>query len=187
METANHWKDLIAYQQLQIAEIQGKVDESILAYHQEQVAVVQGKLQEIVTADPNLAALTQPEMEARVLAMNRSKGWKKVVADGLLGNIQSILDENTHYCYSEVDVDENATDEQKREAKERSDKIKAYLGVFGGLKWQTFVLKVIQKLLIGGSFKNEDGTWDDFEDTAGGCDEITWDAGMEIIEEEALA
>ena len=67
------------------------------------------------------------------------------------------------------------------------DKIKAYLGAFGGLKWQTFVLKVIQNLKLNGCFENEDGTWDDFEDTAGGCDETAWDVGMSIIEKEALA
>lgn len=187
METANHWKELIAYQQQQIAAFQGKLGESVLAYHQEQLAVAQGKLQEILAGDPNLAALTQAEMKARVLAMDRRKGWKKIVEDGLLQNIQFILNEDTHYSFSEVDVEKNATEEQKRVAKERSNKIKAYLGVFGGLKWQTFVLKVIQNLLIDGSFKNEDGEWDDFEDTAGGCDETTWDVGMSIIEKEALA
>jgi hypothetical protein len=115
--------------------------------------------------------------------------WKRHVAKGnLLPNMQSILDEQTYRSYLDMDLPENPTEEQKREAEERSQKFKLYLGPFGDLKWQEFVLKIIHNLLKAGAFRDrheEDG-YDDFEDTAGGCDELTWDAGMKILEEEAL-
>jgi hypothetical protein len=48
-------------------------------------------------------------------------------------------------------------------------------------KWQDFKLRVIKYLYEKGSFHSENGTFDDFEDTAGGCDEITWDAALAVL------
>ena len=51
------------------------------------------------------------------------------------------------------------------------------------LKWQSFKLRVIQYLQNEGSFgsPDEEGGFNDFEDTAGGCDEIAWDAACHLL------
>jgi hypothetical protein len=56
------------------------------------------------------------------------------------------------------------------------------LGGRDTLKWQEFKLRVIHYLHSQGSFHTEGGGYDDFEDTAGGCDEITWDAACYLLE-----
>ena len=154
-------------------------------YHSAQLLKAQTMLDEFEkNGEPKEKTLTQAEMEERMIEFETRKAykhsWKKVVEE-LLENVQGILNEDTYYSYLEVEVADNATAEEKREAKEKSKKIKAYLGPFNGLKWQLFVLKIIKKLHDDGSFY-QDGRFDNFEDTAGGCDEVAWFAGVEIID-----
>jgi hypothetical protein len=54
----------------------------------------------------------------------------------------------------------------------------------GSRQWQLFVLKVIHYLKLEGSFNRDERKWDfdTFEDTAGGCDEVTQDAAVYLIE-----
>jgi hypothetical protein len=156
---------------------------AIKEYHEAEVLKAQKMLDEF---EKKGETLTQAEMKKRIIEIETrtafKSSWKKNV-EGLLNNIQNILNEDTYNAYLEVDVADNATAEEKREANEKSKKIKAYLGPFNGLKWQLFVLKVIKKLHDDGSVY-QDGHFDNFDDTAGGCDETAWFAGVEIIEAE---
>jgi len=161
---------------------------AIKDYHEAQILKAQKMLDEFEkNGEPKEQLLTQAEMKKRIIEFETrtayKHSWKKNVNEGLLENMQHILNEDTYHAYLEVDVPENATEEEKREAEEKSKKIQAYLGSFGNLTWQLFVLKVIKKLHDDGSFY-QDGEFDTFEDTAGGCDEITWDVGVQIIEAE---
>jgi hypothetical protein len=51
-------------------------------------------------------------------------------------------------------------------------------------KWQEFKLRVVGYLYNRGSFGYEaaEQGYDDFEDTAGGCDEIAWNAACFLLE-----
>jgi len=157
---------------------------AIKEYHEAQVLKAQKMLDEFESKEK---LLTQAEMKKRIIEFETrtafKSSWKKNVNEGLLENMQHILNEDTYHAYLEVDVPENATEEEKREAEEKSKKIQAYLGPFGNLTWQLFVLKIIKKLHDDGSFY-QDGEFDTFEDTAGGCDEVAWDVGVQIIEAE---
>jgi hypothetical protein len=42
---------------------------------------------------------------------------------------------------------------------------------------------VIERLYKNGSFNEENGDIDSFEDTAGGCDEVTWNVACELVAE----
>ena len=157
-------------------------------HHEAQLAIVNKKIEELQAAGVE-PPLSQAEMKKRVLDIEERKGykssWKKAIKDDLLENIQSIMNEDTYDAYLDVHVADDATEEEKKAAKERSKKISTYLGPFGSLKWQLFVLKVIQFLHSDGSFHSDEGSgFDTYEDTAGGCDEIAWDAGVKIIEKE---
>jgi len=163
---------------------QGKAQ---LKLQTEQLAVLEKQLYDLeypVETRPISAA----EMKKRVIAIEtrtaHKRSWKKAIDDGLLENIQSIMNKDTYVSYLEVDVEEKATDEEKRAAKEKSEKYKAYLGPFDGLKWQLFILQIIKNLHKEGSFWTEEGDYgfDTFEDTAGGCDEILYMEGCEILE-----
>uniref|UniRef100_A0A6C0BCG3 Uncharacterized protein n=1 Tax=viral metagenome TaxID=1070528 RepID=A0A6C0BCG3_9ZZZZ len=114
------------------------------------------------------------EMEAMVIALETRTAykwhWKKVIKDGLLENVTNILEECYYYL---IDADSGLD----------IVAVKAETGEMGSRQWQLFVLKVIQYLRSQGSFHNE-RTWDfdTFEDTAGGCDEVTQDAAIYLIE-----
>jgi hypothetical protein len=130
--------------------------------------------------------LSDAEMKKQVIAIENRRAfkwsWKKVIEDGLLENIQGIMNEDTYLAYVRVDLPENATEEEKRALKEKSKRFEDYLGPFDGLKWQLFLLQIIQNLHKRGGFWMEEGGFDTFEDTAGGCDEVLWMEGCEILE-----
>jgi len=135
----------------------------IAAYHKEQLAIAEKKITEL-----------QPDLKSLVIAFETrnayKRGWKKVVDEGLINNVSSILEDCHDYFLS---TDENDA--------EFIVKAKNMMGKIGSLKWQNFTLEVIKYLYKSGSFYN-DGEFDNFEDTAGGCDEITQDAAMDLIE-----
>ena len=118
---------------------------------------------------------SEDEMEAMVIALeNRSAykmEWKKAIKDDLLKNVTGILNE----CYDYfIDADSGLD----------LAAVKAQTGEIGSRQWQLFVLKVIQYLRSKGSFHIEEFPYgfDTFEDTAGGCDEVTQDAAVYLIE-----
>jgi len=157
---------------------------ALLNYHEIQLSIAKKNIYELENP-----ALTQDQLKERVLAMERGLAykfeWKIALQNRLLENMQKILNEDTYRAYLAVDVGDDATEEEKKEAEERSQKFQAYLGPFGGLTWQLFVLQIIKNLHDSGGFWSR-GTFDTFEDTAGGCDEIAWNVGMKILKEEAL-
>jgi len=58
------------------------------------------------------------------------------------------------------------------------------LGSKDSLKFQQFMFKVIKRLFAEGSFGSDKDEYGflNFEDTAGGCDEIAWNAGLAVLE-----
>jgi len=140
----------------------------IAEHHRTQLALAEAKIKEL---SPQL--LTDDEMNKRVINLETrtayKRSWKKNVVDyGLVHNVQSILDECRYYlCHPEEFYDH--------------EKAKRVIGPGGSLQSQLFTLKVIEHLHKEGSFWR-DGEFDSFEDTAGGCDEITEGAAIWVIE-----
>ena len=113
--------------------------------------------------------LSDAEMKKRVIAFETrtaSKAeWKRAVADGLLDNVQALVNE----CHGPW---HKGTAAVKK------------LGKVGSLPWQLFTLQIIKNLHDKGSFWR-DTRLDTFDDTANGCDEIVWDEGSAILEKSA--
>lgn len=132
-------------------------------YHKDQSDIALKKIKEL-----------EPDLEALVIALEKQnaykRGWKKVVEEGLIDNVSSILEECYAYFISSDEMDA-----------EFIAKAKNMMGTIGSLKWKNFTLEVIKYLHSRGSFYC-DGQFDSFEDTAGGCDEVTQDAAIELIE-----
>jgi hypothetical protein len=98
--------------------------------------------------------------------------WNRVVKAGIRKNINSILEESRD-VFTEKGQFEELT------CKEVHDIIK---------DWPTFCRKVYAHLKADGSFlTGDEHIFDDYEDTAGGCDEIVWDAACEIINKKGMA
>jgi hypothetical protein len=175
MTAIEHWKAIREYHETQ------------LSYAYKMLRKFEDTGEMYLTEAEMNARLTQAEMKNRILAFETRDYykplWEKAIDQGLLENIQYILNKNSYDEY----LDLHCMNPRKEDNK-KSEKIKKYLGPFGGLKWQLFILKVIELLYSNGSFRirdeEEEAGFDTFEDTAGGCDEITWDAGALIIERE---
>ena len=100
-------------------------------------------------------------------------GWRKLVTNrGMVENVFGILEE----CYPSLRT-KSSNPEGWKAARE--------LGGRQTLKWQSFKLRVIEHLYKKGSFgsPDEEGGFQDFEDTAGGCDEVAWDAACYLLEQ----
>ena len=123
--------------------------------------------------------LTKSQIHQKVIEMAATKdkafkaGWRKLVANrGMVENVFGILEE----CYPSLRT-KSSNPEGWKAARE--------LGGRQTLKWQSFKLRVIEHLYEKGSFGSPDkeGGFQDFEDTAGGCDEIAWDAACYLLEQ----
>ena len=138
------------------------------------LADAEKKLAEMELARPDRPFL-DTEMEAMVIALENRTAfkmeWKKAIKDDLLKNVTNILEE----CYDYLSGTESGLDPAA---------VKAQTGEIGSRQWQLFVLKVIQYLRSKGSFHIEEFPYgfDTFEDTAGGCDEVTQNAAVYLIE-----
>jgi hypothetical protein len=147
---------------------------AIVLDYKAKLAEAEKKLAEMELARPDRPFMMN-EMEAMAIALEGRKAykgnWKKAVDNGLLQNVQGILEE----CYNHFLDDDFGLE---------SEQVKAQTGELGSRQWQLFVLKVIQYLKQKGSFNMDERKWnfDTFEDTAGGCDEITQDAAIYLIE-----
>jgi hypothetical protein len=150
---------------------------AIAKFHEEQLLIAKNKIQEIEAPakaeikKPVNECLTDAEMNKQVIALETliayRSSWKSAVDNGLVGNVQQILEDCYDSYLEDMDADFIA-------------KAKKRMGKLNSLKWQLFVLDVIAHLKHDGSFDREEG-FDCFDDTAGGCDEITWDAGIVVI------
>jgi hypothetical protein len=154
MSTLNEWK-------------------AIAEYHRNQLAVAEAKIKEL-SLPPEPEQLSPSEMKKRVIAIETRRAhkpsWKKAVDDGLLENVQGIL----HDCYLSLKSHED-------NGGTPVTKVMEVIGKKDSLKQQEFELSVIESLWKNGSFIDEDGSFNTFEDTAGGCDEVTWDVACELI------
>ena len=147
-----------------------------VAFHREALAVAEKQLYDL-ECPPETRPTTKEVMKARAIAIeNRTaykRHWKMAIERGLVDNVQGILNDCADYlCHDKEDL-----------GAEIVTAAKARLGKEGSLVRQEFTLLLIKYLHRRGSFHNEDTRdFDDFEDTAGGCDEITQDAAMYLIE-----
>jgi len=116
--------------------------------------------------------LSDAEMNKRAIAIeNRTAmkaGWKRAVDAGMFHNVQSLVDQ----CHGPW--------REKGRTNETIVAAVKKLGKVGSLPWQLFTLEIMKNLHGKGSFWRDDHL-DLFDDTAGGCDEIVWDAGSEIL------
>ena len=133
---------------------------------QKQLAEIEAKMASMTVKSAS-DIMTDEEFQQKVVDMYEDKAWKSFAGThcGVVSNIADILDD----CYdSYVETIQE----------EYSDKsYKTIIGKQESLKWQQFKLKVIANLI------NPSRMDDEFDDTAGGCDEIAWDAGLEVIRE----
>ena len=153
---------------------------AIAEYHRKQLVEAEKKVQElspVVELDPEQLSLS--EMKKRVIALAAAESaaykreWKKAVNDGrLLENVQGIL----HEAYPSLKSSDSNDGTP-------ITKVMEVIGKKDSLKRQEFELRVIERLYKNGSFNEEDGGIDTFEDTAGGCDEITWGVACELVAE----
>ena len=127
--------------------------------------------------EKKLMTPTQIRQEVINLAAEKGKaykaGWRKLVTQrGMVENVFGILEE----CYGSL---------RCKSSNEDGWKAARELGSRDTAKWQEFKLRVIRHLYEKGSFGSpeEEGGFHDFEDTAGGCDEIAWDAACDLLAE----
>jgi hypothetical protein len=152
---------------------------AIAEHHRAQLALAEAKVKEL--SAPVEKLLTAAEMDNRVIALETrtayKTSWKKAVGDGLVGNVNSILMDCHHYLCNPETGDDGEIDTVLGE------KAVMVTGKRRSLQWQLFTLRVIEHLKKQGSFHDEDTRdFDTFEDTAGGCDEVTQDAAFWVIE-----
>ena len=153
---------------------------AIAEYHRKQLVAAEKKVQElspVVEEEPE--QLSPSEMRKRVIALASAESakykreWKTALNDGrLLENVQAILNES----YSSLKSSDS-------NGGTPITKVMEVIGKKDSLKRQEFELRVIERLYKNESFNEEDGCIDTFEDTAGGCDEITWNIACELVAE----
>lgn len=146
-----------------------------VAFHRDALAVAEKQLYDL-ESPPETRPSTKEVMRQRVIAMEGRKAyklhWKMAIERGLVENVQNILDECSEYL---CEVEEHGA--------EFVAAAKARFGKANSLQRQEFTLLLIKYLHRRGSFHNEETCdFDDFEDTAGGCDEVTQNAAMYLIE-----
>lgn len=139
----------------------------------QQLAALEKKLWELENP-VETRPLSDAEMKKRVIALETRKAyrgsWKKAIDEGLLENVEGILNE----CHGSLRDKDSSGKEAAVAAKK--------LGKVGSLSWQLFTLQIIKNLHAEGSFADERGGFNTFEDTAGGCDEIVWMEACKILE-----
>jgi hypothetical protein len=95
--------------------------------------------------------------------------WEKLIESGMVANVSYIL-EDCFAALSDMDTYDDIIIKAARK-----------LGLHKKeARWQ-FVMRVIHYLKVTGSFGSLEHGFDDFEDTAGGCDEITENAMIYLL------
>jgi hypothetical protein len=147
-----------------------------VAFHREALNKAEAALRDL-EEPPETRPMTKAVMMARAIAIENRTAfklhWKMAIERGLVENIQSILEECADYlCHDEDDL-----------GAEFVAAANVRFGKANTLQRQEFTLLLIKYLHRSGSFHCEEtADFDDFEDTAGGCDEVTQDAAMYLIE-----
>jgi hypothetical protein len=141
---------------------------AIVKHHKKQLEIAEQKMQEL-----------KSEFKQRVIALEERNAykskWKKVIEDNLIHNIQRILED----CYDAFLNKDEMGDEFVEKAKIK-------IGEIDSPEWQMFTLDVIECVCKKRTYINEDGSIDNFEDTAGGCDEVIWYIAEDIILQETV-
>lgn len=145
-----------------------------VAFHREALLKAEKQLYDL-ECPPETRPTTKEVMRKRAIAMETrtayKRHWKMAIENNLVENVQGILDECAEYlCHDEEDW-----------GAEIVAAAKARFGKADSLQRQEFTLLLIKYLHRKGSFIDEQGGFDTFEDTAGGCDEVTQDAAMYLI------
>lgn len=141
---------------------------AIAEHHKTQLVIAEQKMQEQTL-----------EFKQKVIALEtrepyKSK-WKKVIEDDLIHNVQRILED----CY-------DAFLNEEEMGAEFVEKAKMKIGEIDSPAWQIFTLDVIESLCKNRTYIDEDGSIDNFECTAGGCDEVIWYIAEDIILQETV-
>jgi hypothetical protein len=109
---------------------------------------------------------TTKDIQSYMAGLSENPEWKQYIFEsGVINNIIQLLEDSYHPFVDCI------KEEFKKDAK-------IFIGTLGSAKWNSFMFNVIKTLLTPDDF-DEDY---DFFDTAGGCDEVAWDAGWEIIQ-----
>jgi hypothetical protein len=141
---------------------------AIVKHHKKQLEIAEQKMQEL-----------KSDFKQRVIALEERNAykskWKKVIEDNLIHNIQRILED----CYDAFLNKDEMGDEFVEKAKIK-------IGEIDSPEWQMFTLDVIECVCKKRTYINEDGSIDNFEDTAGGCDEVIWYIAEDIILQETV-
>jgi hypothetical protein len=142
---------------------------AIAEHHKKQLEIAEQKMQEQTL-----------EFKKKVIALETRNAyknkWKKVIEDDLIHNVQRILEN----CYDAfLNEDEMGA--------EFVEKAKMKIGEIDSPEWQMFTLDIIECVCKKQIYINEDGSIDNFECTAGGCDEVIWYIAEDIIQETVLA
>jgi hypothetical protein len=122
---------------------------------------------------PVVEAVEMIDIRSEVAKMSTTKKWKAFVNKdyGVVENVIDLADQLYHYLREHI---------LETSTKEAVDSI---IGKIGSEQWSKFIVKVFRHMVKKGSFDREDGSYDDFCDTAGGCDEIFQDECFEVINE----
>jgi hypothetical protein len=149
------------------------------AHHRAQIAQAE---EQIATLN---ATVHKAEMRQRALALadndtsKRKKSLFKWVIEkrGAIENVCSLLEEVRYYIVHELAHDPDSLSPLTPAI------IQAQIGAPHSAQWRDFQLRVIKKLKDQGSFgPGENNEMSDFEDTAGGCDEIVHEAAFAVLE-----
>jgi hypothetical protein len=121
------------------------------------------------------------KLKNRILALEKRKNfkpkWKEAVDLHLFDNISSICKE----CYPTwlLDIDEDEDEDEGIYSIEK-------LGKPGSRAWDIFIFTIIETLHERDSlYDADDKKFNTCEDTAGGCDEIIWEVGSQLLREGA--
>jgi len=145
-----------------------------IVYHKACLATAEEQLKTMYPGDLG-RIYTVDEEEVLALSKNDTatfrKAWRKVVIKmDLVENIERILEECRDYFLHDYDGGSEFQTAAKR-----------VMGTFGSKERVAFTLNVIRHLKEADAFGDAPDL-DNFEDTAGGCDEATQEAAISVIE-----
>lgn len=95
--------------------------------------------------------------------------WKNLIDSGMVENVSYILEDCFLALGDQDGYDENIVKSARAMGLHKKD------------ARQQFVMRVIHYLKVNGSFGSLEDGFDNFQDTAGGCDEVTENAMLYLL------
>jgi len=130
---------------------------------------------EIVNNEPKpvVEAVEIIDIRTEVAKMSNTKKWKTFINQdyGIVDNLTDIVYDVYDYMRDHI---------LETYSRDIADSI---IGKPGTQQWNRFIVQLFRRMVKNGSFIRDDGSYDDFGDTAGGCDEVVQDACFEVINE----